>query len=237
MSPHELYSKVEKKSVDPATPQIATIVSAPFTENTYVAHLAGRGDCLVFDPGLEPDKIIDYLDQQGLMPAALMITHGHPDHIGGNFALKERWPDCPLVIGRIDAPKLTSARLNLSESFGVPVTSPPADVLLDDGDVYRAAGFELEARLIPGHCSGHVVYVWTSHSPIYVFGGDVLFSGSVGRADLPGCSFAELAEGIRTKLFVLPDDTLVLPGHGPTTTVGKEKRGNPYVGERPRRQG
>lgn len=217
--------------------RIAAIVSAPFAENSYVAHLSGRDDCLVFDPGLEPDKILAYLDEQGLTPAALMITHGHPDHIGGNFALKERWPDCPIVIGRLDAPKLTDAKMNLSLSYGLPVTSPPADVLLDDGENYSAAGFDLETRLIPGHCSGHVVYVWVGHKPAHVFGGDVLFAGSVGRADLPGCSFEELAEGIHAKLFVLPDDTVVLPGHGSTTTVGREKRTNPFVGERARREG
>jgi len=217
--------------------RIAAIVSAPFAENSYVAHLNGRDDCLVFDPGLEPDKILAYLDEQGLTPAALMITHGHPDHIGGNFALKERWPDCPIVIGRLDAPKLTDPRLNLSQGFGQPVTSPPADVLLDDGECYSAAGFDLETRLIPGHCSGHVVYVWNGHPPLQVFGGDVLFAGSVGRTDFPGCSFEELFKGIHAKLFILPDDTLVLPGHGPKTTVGREKRTNPFVGERARREG
>ena len=90
-------------------PCLATIVSAPFAENSYVAHLDGRRDCLIVDPGFEPDKIIDYVSENGLAPAALLITHGHADHIVGNVAMKERWPDCPIVIGRSEAPMLTSA--------------------------------------------------------------------------------------------------------------------------------
>ena len=211
-------------------PCLATIVSAPFAENSYVAHLDGRRDCLIVDPGFEPDKIIDYVSENGLAPAALLITHGHADHIVGNVAMKERWPDCPIVIGRSEAPMLTSARLNLSEGFRAPVTSPPADIMLDEGEIYRAAGFELEARLIPGHSAGHMVYIAKHLKPIVVFGGDVLFAGSIGRTDFPGGSFDALAEGIHKKLFTLPDDTIVLPGHGPATTIGDEKEGNPYVG-------
>jgi glyoxylase-like metal-dependent hydrolase (beta-lactamase superfamily II) len=221
--------------VNDGLPEIAAILSAPFGENTYIARLPGRHDCLVVDPGLEPEKIVAYLEEQGLTPAALLITHGHPDHIGGNFALKERWPDCPLVIGRLEAPKLTDARLNLSQSYGLPITSPPADILLDDGETYRAAGFELHTRLIPGHSSGHVVFVSTGHTPACVFGGDVLFAGSVGRTDIADGSFEQLAAGIRDKLFTLDDDTIVLPGHGPATTIGVEKRTNPFVGLGPRR--
>ncbi len=210
--------------------QLATIVSLPFAENTYIAHLAGRSDCLVLDPGLEPQAILERLDAEQLEPAAILLTHGHADHIAGNAALKERWPDCPLVIGRGDAPKLTDARLNLSAGYGLELVSPPADVLLDDGDTYCAAGFDLEVREIPGHSVGHVVFIWRGQTPAVVFGGDVLFQGSVGRTDFPDGSFEQLADGIHRKLFTLPDDTLVLPGHGPHTTIGREKLGNPFIG-------
>jgi len=210
--------------------KVATVVSYPFEENTYIAHLAGRKDCLVFDPGLEPDKILEILDRDGLTPAALMITHGHGDHIGGIAELKDRWPDCPIVIGANEANKLTDAHLNLTAQFGMPVVAPPADVLLNEGDVYEAAGMKLEVQEIPGHSTGHVVYIWKDHQPYYVFGGDVLFAGSVGRCDLPQGSFAKLAQGIQQKLFTLPDDTVVLSGHGPPTTTGREKLHNPFVG-------
>ncbi len=209
-----------------------TIVSAPFAENTYIARLAGRDDCLVVDPGLEPDKIVELLAAEQLQPAAFLITHGHSDHIGGNELMKQLWPGVPLVIGRGDAPKLTDAWLNLSAAFGVPITSPPADVLLDEGQTFESAGFRLEVLEIPGHSSGHVVYVWKGARPWVVLGGDVLFAGSIGRTDFPDGSFEQLAEGIHAKLFTLPDDTLVLPGHGPATTIGEEKQTNPFVGAR-----
>lgn len=211
-------------------PAIATIVSAPFAENSYIAHFEGRDDCLVIDPGFEPEKIFEYLAENQLVPTAFLITHGHADHIVGNVAMKERWPDCPIVIGREEAPKLTSARLNLSEHFGAPLTSPPADVTLEEGEVFRAAGFVLEARTIPGHSSGHMVFIARDATPQYVFGGDVLFAGSIGRTDFPDGSFEALAAGIHQHLFTLPDDTIVFPGHGPATTVGDEKEDNPYVG-------
>ncbi len=126
---------------------------------------------------------------------------------------------------------MTDAVLNLSAAFGCGVDSPPADVTVHDGEVYSAAGFDLEVLGIPGHSTGHVVYLWKGHSPHVVFVGDVIFAGSVGRTDFPGGSFPDLAHGIRAKLFSLPDDTVLLSGHGPETTVGREKRTNPYVGQ------
>jgi glyoxylase-like metal-dependent hydrolase (beta-lactamase superfamily II) len=214
------------------TVRLSAIVSAPFGENTYVANLDGQQQCVVVDPGFEPGKIVDYLRENGLTPVAFLITHGHSDHIGGNAHLKQLWPECPIVIGALDAPKLTDPELNLSAAFGLPIVSPAAEILLSEGDVYEAAGMRLEVREIPGHSSGHIVFIYKQASPWIVFGGDVLFAGSVGRTDFPDGDFDQLARGIREKLFTLPDDTVVLPGHGPTTTVGEEKRSNPYVGER-----
>ena len=212
--------------------ELATLVSLPFEENSYVVSLKGRGDCLVIDPGLEPEKILQYLERRKLTPAAILNTHGHADHIGGNALLKERFPDCPLVIGAGDAPKLTDAALNLSGPFGMAVVSPPADLTLDEGQVYSAAGFDLYVLAIPGHSAGHVVFLWKDHTPYLAFVGDVIFAGSIGRTDFPDGDFQQLAAGIRQKLFTLPDDTVLLSGHGPETTVGREKRANPFVGER-----
>ncbi|HCK40936.1 MAG: MBL fold metallo-hydrolase [Planctomycetaceae bacterium] len=211
-------------------PTILPIVSTLFEENAYLAYFEGRQDCLVFDPGLEPDKILTEIDQRELLPAAILCTHGHSDHIAGNAALKSRWPDCPLVIGAGDAAKLTDPIANLSAGFGVELVSPVADQLVHEGDVLDLAGFRLEVRETPGHSSGHVVFLALGLSPLQVFGGDVLFAGSVGRTDFPGCSFEVLKKSIYDKLFPLADDTIVLPGHGSATTIGAEKQRNPFVG-------
>lgn len=218
--------------MDSDKPQIAVIVSMPFGENTYVVNLPGRADCVVFDPGLEPDKIFEYLDKQQLTPAAILNTHGHGDHIGGNEALKSRFPDAPLVIGSQEAVKLTDPMENLSGlvGAGMGIVSPAADALVDEGDVYEAAGFRFHVYHTPGHSSGHVVFLDKEREPWILYGGDVLFQGSIGRTDFPGCSFEELARSIHEKLFTLPDDTVVLSGHGDPTTIGHEKQSNPFVG-------
>lgn len=210
--------------------KLGRIVSAPFDENTYVAHLTGRNDCVVFDPGFEPQAIIDYLEENGLTPAAIICTHGHSDHIAGNQTLKNRWPACPLIIGEGDAEKLTDPNLNLSAPFGVKLVSPPADRLLREGETFEAAGIQFEILEAPGHSIGHIVLVCRQTEPWYVFGGDVLFAGSVGRTDFPDGNFDDLQNAIHQKLFTLPEDTIVLPGHGPETTIGREKRSNPFVG-------
>lgn len=215
----------------PATAlRVECIESLPFAENTYIAHLVGRNDCIVIDPGFDPESILGYLDDQGLTPAAILCTHGHSDHIAGNAALKERWPDCPIVIGENDAEKLTDSKLNLSAAFGFHITSPPADRTLREGDCFEAAGISFDVFDTPGHSIGHVVFLAKQCQPWQLFGGDVLFHGGIGRFDFPDGSFETLRDSIHKKLFTLPEDTLVLPGHGQTTTVGHEKRTNPYVG-------
>ena len=209
---------------------VGKVISMPFDENTYIAHVPGRDDCIVFDPGLDPEAILEYLAEHSLTPAAILCTHGHSDHIAGNAALKRRWPASPLVIGVGDAPKLTDPQLNLSAPFGLPMVSPPEDRTVDDGDVFEAAGMTLDVLTAPGHSVGHVVFLCRQTGPWTVFGGDVLFRGSIGRTDFPDGDFDSLRAAIHDKLFTLPDDTVVLPGHGLPTTIGHEKRTNPFVG-------
>lgn len=208
--------------------QIHTIVSMPFEENTYVVWLEGRSDAVVIDPGLEPELILSCLADHDLTPAAILNTHGHADHIGGNEALKKAYPKTPLVIGELEAEMLVDAWANLSAMFGMPVVSPPADRTVAEGETIEYAGMALEVLLVPGHSPGHVVFVHRGE-PCRVYGGDVLFRGSIGRYDFPGGSSTQLLKGIREKLFTLPEDTIVYPGHGPTTTIGHEKRTNPYL--------
>lgn len=210
--------------------QTKVVLSQPFAENTYICYLEGRNDCLVVDPGLDPQAIIDLLADLRLLPAAILNTHGHADHIAGNEAMKRCWPDCPLVIGAGDAAKLTDPVANLSAPFGLSLVSPQADVLVEEGETYKAAGMELEVLHTPGHCQGHVVFVYKGGSPWVVIGGDVLFYDSIGRTDFPDGDLQQLVQSIHQKLFFLPDDTIVLPGHGQQTTIGREKQLNPFVG-------
>jgi hydroxyacylglutathione hydrolase len=209
--------------------QIHTIVSSPFEENTYVVWLPARQDCLVIDPGLEPDAILDFLRDQSLTPAAILNTHGHADHIGGNRAVKQAFAEAPIITGVNEARLLIDAHANLSAPFGMPVTSPPAERLVSEGDVVEAAGIRLEVLDVPGHSPGHVVFLYRA-TPCVLFGGDVLFRGAIGRYDFPGCDGRLLLDGIRTKILTLPPTTVVYSGHGPVTTVGHEKQTNPFVG-------
>jgi hydroxyacylglutathione hydrolase len=209
--------------------RIEPIISAPFSEVSYIVWIPGRSDALVIDPGFDTQSIVSLLNQHNLRPAAIINTHGHIDHIAGNRALKEAYPEAPLVIGQNESNLLTDVEANLSAPFGLPLTSPPADRLVADFETFEIAGLTFLVREIPGHSPGSVIYYCDQFDPPFVLGGDVIFAGSVGRTDLGG-DFQLLFSGIRSKLFVLPDSAVIYPGHGPSTTVGEEKRGNPYVG-------
>ena len=145
--------------------RLAPIVSAGFRRKHLRGPARGANDCLVVDPGLEPGKIIDYLEQHQLTPAAILITHGHADHIAGN-APETTLARLPVGHRRGDAAKLTDPVLNLSAALGQPMVSPPADLTVRDGEVFSAAGFDLEIREIPGHSIGSVVYLWREHQPM-----------------------------------------------------------------------
>ncbi|MFO7907260.1 MAG: MBL fold metallo-hydrolase [Planctomycetota bacterium] len=210
---------------------VHTVVSKMFGQNAFLVSLEQRNDCVVVDPGFDTKAIENCLSEHQLTPKAILNTHGHADHIAGNSFLKQAWPDCPLVIGTHDADKLTDPEANLSSQFGESLYSPKADHLVHDREVYERAGVSLEVLELPGHSKGHVVYVWKGGDPWVVFGGDVLFQGSIGRTDFPDGDPRQLLASIRTKLFGMPATTRILPGHGPATTVAEEKELNPFVGD------
>jgi len=199
--------------------------------NCYV--LAADGpDALVIDPGGDAGEVLRRLEAHELAPALLVNTHGHADHILANAALRERYPDMKIAIGREDAGCLTNALKNQSFFIGMTVTGPKADRLLDDGDVVEVGKLKFRVLATPGHTPGGIcLFADDLDGGPALFSGDTLFAEGVGRCDIPGGDWERLVESIRTKIFTLPDDTKVFPGHGPQTSVGHEKKHNPFVGE------
>lgn len=209
---------------------IEAVKSAPFGQISYLIWLRGQPAAVVIDPGFDTASIVRILEEHSLSLAAILNTHGHVDHIAGNASLKEAFPDAPIIIGRNEATLLDDPDANLSRPFGLSIPRSAADRLVDDGEILELAGIRFEVREIPGHSPGSVVYISHDFDPAIVFGGDVLFAGSVGRTDMGGDT-RQLLSGIQRKLFDLPDETTIFPGHGRLTTIGVEKRSNPYVGE------
>ncbi len=209
--------------------EIRVVVSMPFEENTYILWKPPSARCIVVDPGLEPEAMLEEIANEGLEVAAILNTHGHADHIAGNEAIKHAFPNAPLIIGKKEAAMLADPQANLSAPFGFPIVSPEADQQVVESELVEIEGLRFEVFEIPGHSPGHVVFFDREHG--YVLGGDVLFAGSIGRTDFPGGDFRTLETGIRKKLYTLPDATLVYSGHGDVTTIGKEKKTNPFVRE------
>ena len=174
----------------------------------------------------ETGPLLAWIGERELDVEAIWNTHGHIDHIAGNASVKEAFPDAPLVIGAGDAAMLTDPMANLSGMAGVRIVSPEATKTVTEGQTLEALGFEWTVREIPGHSPGHVVFICSETDPPIVLGGDVLFQGSIGRFDFPGGDGRLLVEGIRQKLYTLPDASIVYPGHGPATTIGTEKKTN-----------
>lgn len=209
--------------------EIKTFVNSDFGENLYVVRLRGKSECVIIDPGIAPSKAIDYIKTLALSPEAVLITHGHYDHIGGLQRVKAEWPNAVVMVGELERSKLTDPAGNLSIHFGIPLRTIDADRSLAHNETFTAAGIEFTAILCPGHSSGHLVYKVQAEDGIVVFVGDVIFSRSIGRTDFPDGNTEALLDSIRTHLLTLPDNTLLLTGHGPATKVGNERTMNPWL--------
>jgi len=200
------------------------IVVGALETNCYLAFCENSRKCAVIDPGADPEKIFRIIDDNDLKPVVLLNTHGHIDHIGANKAIKEKF-GIPLYIHKADEKMLKSAlQSGLALLLGSKA-SPAPDKFFNEGDIIDIGESKLEVIHTPGHSPGSVSFL----TDTVLFSGDTLFCGGVGRTDLPGGSWDKLVNSIRKKILTLPDETLVLPGHGPATTVGQEKESNPYI--------
>lgn len=192
--------------------------------NCYILGCEDTGEAAVIDPGDEADRILIKLSEARLKVKYLINTHGHFDHVAANKRMKEI-TDADLLIHPEDAPML--AELNkAAASFGLSAeNSPDADRHINDGDEISFGSITLKVIHTPGHSRGGICL----YTPGYLFVGDTLFAGSIGRTDLPGGSYDTLIASIKEKLLVFDDNTIVYPGHGPETTIGREKKINPFL--------
>jgi len=208
------------------------LVTGDLQENCYFLWKDGQNEAIVFDPGAEADRIDRELRARKLKVAAFIQTHCHGDHIAALTPLKQIYSDAPLYCPEAEVEWLQRPTLNLSFFYGYSVTGPVPEHQVKDGDIIRAAGLELRAIHVPGHSPGGTAYFVEDGKTPHLFCGDILFAGSIGRTDLPGGEGEELlVGGIREKLFVLPEETIIHPGHGAESTIGEEREFNPYCGE------
>lgn len=192
--------------------------------NCYLAWCPESKEALVIDPGFEPEAILREIEAMGLKVKFIVNTHGHMDHIGGNQELHSVL-GAPIAIGSEDAATLTDPRYNLSSMMRKPVLSPAPQLLLQEGDSLEFGACSLQVLSTPGHTPGGI----SLYGNGLLFCGDTLFKQSIGRSDLPGGDHSQLIQAIKTKLLPLPEETRVLPGHGPESLIGLERALNPWL--------
>jgi glyoxylase-like metal-dependent hydrolase (beta-lactamase superfamily II) len=197
----------------------------PFQANCYLVHDEASGEGCVIDPGAEEERILARVAELGFRPRYLLLTHGHGDHIGAVPAVAAALR-CPIYIHPADAPMLRSPAANLSAFAGVPVSAEVPFGTYEDGDELALGERTIRVLHTPGHSPGGVSLFL---APDVLFSGDALFRRSIGRTDFPGGSYAALRRAIEEKIFPLGDAVVVHPGHEGPTTVGEERRENPFL--------
>lgn len=201
------------------------LIVSMFQTNCYIVMDSETCEGYVIDPGSEPGKIMKAAESAGLECLGVLCTHGHMDHVGAAKKVADR-TGAPVFVNRNDSAVLKGEARGLGDRLGSLVVSRPSRVEdLNEGDELGFGEHVIETRATPGHTPGSVSFVCGDR----IFCGDLLFQGSVGRTDLKGGSMKELLDSVKNKVFTLPDDTVVLPGHGPATTVAEEKRRNPFL--------
>jgi hydroxyacylglutathione hydrolase len=208
---------------------VTSFTFSPIAENTYVLYNE-TGDCIIIDPGCyfgnERLELSQYISENGLRPKYLLNTHCHLDHVFGNKFIHETWQLEPWLHAG-EQPVLENAAI-AGLHWGMPFDNYNGPLhFLREGECIRLGEDALKVLFTPGHSPGHICFYCQEQD--FVIGGDVLFRLSIGRADLPGGDLDTLLNSIRTRLFVLPENTVVYPGHGETTTIGFEKANNPFL--------
>jgi len=204
---------------------IKNLSVGPIMANCFIVGCENTREAAVIDPGDESDKILLALAGLKLKVKYIINTHGHFDHVGGNKRMKDA-TGADILIHSLDAPMLGYISQSASAWGMNAEDSPPPDLMLKDGDKVKFGDITLKVIHTPGHSPGGI----SLYSDGFVFVGDTLFAGSIGRTDFPGGDFDTLISSIRKKLFVLGDDVRVFTGHGPETTIGAEKKYNPFAG-------
>lgn len=208
--------------------QLQRFVFNPLQENTYVLY-DSTGECVIIDPGCyeadEKEDLIDFISTNNLTVKMLLNTHGHVDHVLGNAFVKKKY-NVHLYLNKKDEPVLKAVKVYAPNYGFFQYQEAEPDEFLEEGDVIKFGQQQLKILFVPGHSPGHVAFYAEDHKVI--ISGDVLFYNSIGRTDLPGGNFDTLIQSIHKKLFTLPDDVTVYPGHGQETTIGFEKKTNPF---------
>ncbi|GJQ30176.1 MAG: hydroxyacylglutathione hydrolase [Phycisphaerae bacterium] len=210
-----------------ATPDIRGYELGPYSTNSYVIPSPDDKSCWIVDPSFDCEPLLDDVRARGLRPAGIVLTHAHCDHIAGIPDVLRAFPGLPILVHEAERDWLGEPELNLSAFSGMPVSVPGPTGTFRDGDMLDLGGMPWRVIHTPGHSPGGVALYHEPSGTALV--GDALFAGSIGRTDFPGADHDTLLHSIRTRLYTLPDSTVILPGHGPKSTIAREKRSNPFV--------
>jgi len=207
--------------------KIRAFTGGGFGENTYLVICGNSSAAVVIDPGAAASEVVPQIQDEGLDLHAILLTHAHLDHIEGVSEIRAISPDVPIWL-HADDRELYEVAPFQAQMFGMTATpQPPPTNELIAGQRYEFDSCSLDVRFTPGHSPGHVIFVAPDES--FALVGDVVFSGSIGRTDLPGGDMGTLMDSIREQVLTLPDETELFTGHGPPTTVGQERRTNPFL--------